>query len=109
MAPSLPRAGQSPLWLAAEKGRTAMAEALLAAGANGDLQDDYGAGARAVELGVAMGGMRMPRTMMLVRRELLYLGGSSQCADRILYRQSVQAAGKQWGGGGGQWCGTRGV
>eukprot|EP00959_Pyramimonas_sp_CCMP1952_P142483 2982977-Pyramimonas_sp.AAC.2 len=58
MAPSLPRAGQSPLWLAAKKGHTAMAEVLLAAGANGDLQDDYGAGARAVEMGVAMGGMR---------------------------------------------------
>eukprot|EP00959_Pyramimonas_sp_CCMP1952_P300110 6277325-Pyramimonas_sp.AAC.1 len=58
MAPPPPRAGHTPLFWAAANGHTATAKALLAAGANGDLQDDDGAGARAVELGVAMGGMR---------------------------------------------------
>ena len=52
MAPPPPRAGSSPLHVAAFKGRTAIAEALLAAGANVNLQNIYGAWARAVELGV---------------------------------------------------------
>eukprot|EP00959_Pyramimonas_sp_CCMP1952_P121419 2539121-Pyramimonas_sp.AAC.1 len=52
MAPPPPRAGLSPLHRAASNGHTAIAEALLAAGANVDLKDKYGAWARAVELGV---------------------------------------------------------
>eukprot|EP00959_Pyramimonas_sp_CCMP1952_P130858 2736194-Pyramimonas_sp.AAC.1 len=52
MAPPPPRAGASPLHYAAVKGHTAIAEALLAAGANVNLQDRDGAWARAVELGV---------------------------------------------------------
>ena len=52
MAPPPPRAGQSPLYWAARYGHTAIAEALLAAGANVNLQSEYGAWARAVELGV---------------------------------------------------------
>ena len=59
MAPPPPRAGESPLWWAAENGHTETAQALLAAGANVDLQDNDGARARALELmGVASGGMR---------------------------------------------------
>ena len=58
MAPPPPRAGDSPLHMAAMKGHTATAEALLAAGANVNLQNNDGAWARAVELGVATGGMR---------------------------------------------------
>eukprot|EP00976_Prorocentrum_cordatum_P066419 1178308-Prorocentrum_minimum.AAC.2 len=51
MASPLPRAGwQSPLWRAAAYGHTAMAEALLAAGASVNLQDKNGAGAPALEL-----------------------------------------------------------
>ena len=52
MAPPPPRAGWSPLHFAAKNGRTATAEALLAAGANVNLQRNDGAWARAVELGV---------------------------------------------------------
>ena len=52
MAPPPPHAGQSPLHCAAYKGHTATAEALLAAGANVNLQSNGGAWARAVELGV---------------------------------------------------------
>jgi len=52
MAPPPPRAGWSPLHQAANNGHTATAEALLAAGANVNLQDNAGAWARAVELGV---------------------------------------------------------
>ena len=52
MAPPPPRAGYSPLHWAAHKGHRAIAEALLAAGANVNLQDNAGAWARAVELGV---------------------------------------------------------
>ena len=52
MAPPPPRAGRSPLFKTAREGHTAIAEALLAAGANVDLQDENGAWARAVELGV---------------------------------------------------------
>ena len=52
MAPPPPRAGQSPLHWAAWKEQTAIAEALLAAGANVNLQTNEGAWARAVELGV---------------------------------------------------------
>ena len=52
MAPPPPRAGDSPLHYAAANGRTATAEALLAAGANVNLQSNNGAWARAVELGV---------------------------------------------------------
>ena len=52
MAPPPPRAGISPLFKAAYYGHTAIAEALLAAGANVNLQDILGAWARAVELGV---------------------------------------------------------
>eukprot|EP00959_Pyramimonas_sp_CCMP1952_P438053 9170708-Pyramimonas_sp.AAC.1 len=52
MAPPPPRAGQSPLHLAAMEGHTAIAEALLAAGANVNLQDNSGAWARAMQLGV---------------------------------------------------------
>eukprot|EP00959_Pyramimonas_sp_CCMP1952_P262809 5495485-Pyramimonas_sp.AAC.1 len=61
MAPPPPRAGQSPLWWAAQgghsplwaaacNGRTETAQALLAAGASVDLRDNEGAGARALEL-----------------------------------------------------------
>ena len=52
MAPPPPRAGDSPLYKAAYKRHTAIAEALLAAGANVNLQCNGGAWARAVELGV---------------------------------------------------------
>ena len=52
MAPPPPRAGQSPLYMAADNGHTAIAGALLAAGANVNLQNNEGAWARAVELGV---------------------------------------------------------
>ena len=52
MAPPPPRAGESPLHWAAANGHTAIAEALLAAGANVNLQEKDGAWARAVELGV---------------------------------------------------------
>ena len=53
MAPPPPRAGVSPLHQAANNGHTATAEALLAAGANVNLQENNcGAWARAVELGV---------------------------------------------------------
>eukprot|EP00959_Pyramimonas_sp_CCMP1952_P423801 8877517-Pyramimonas_sp.AAC.1 len=62
-----PRAGASPLWLAAANGHTAMAEALLAAGANVDLRIG-GVGARAVELGVAIGGMRRQEFHQVVGR-----------------------------------------
>eukprot|EP00959_Pyramimonas_sp_CCMP1952_P094995 1986543-Pyramimonas_sp.AAC.1 len=54
MAPPPPRAGWSPLHQAAAWGHTAIAEALLAAGANVDLQNNRGAWARAVELGVRL-------------------------------------------------------
>ena len=54
MAPPPPRAGDSPLANAAWKGHTAIAEALLAAGANVNLQRNEGAWARAVELGVRL-------------------------------------------------------
>eukprot|EP00959_Pyramimonas_sp_CCMP1952_P016321 345703-Pyramimonas_sp.AAC.1 len=54
MAPPPPRAGESPLHRAAWKGHTAIAEALLAAGANVNLQRNDGAWARAVELGVRL-------------------------------------------------------
>ena len=52
MAPPPPRAGYSPLHNAAYNGHTATAKALLAAGANVNLQSNQGAWARAVELGV---------------------------------------------------------
>ena len=55
MAPPPLRAGESPLHFAARWGHTATAEALLAAGANVNLQNvglNGGAWARAVELGV---------------------------------------------------------
>eukprot|EP00959_Pyramimonas_sp_CCMP1952_P107244 2242395-Pyramimonas_sp.AAC.1 len=55
MAPPPPRAGQSPLFFAALHRDTATVEALLAAGANVNLQNEGlngGAWARAVKLGV---------------------------------------------------------
>eukprot|EP00976_Prorocentrum_cordatum_P000233 5135-Prorocentrum_minimum.AAC.1 len=59
MAPPPPRAGESPLHWAAVCGHTETAQAMLAAGANADLQDSDGARARALEpMGVASGGMR---------------------------------------------------
>ena len=47
MAPPPLRAGLSPLYWAVENGHTATAEALLAGGANVNLQNKDGAGARA--------------------------------------------------------------
>ena len=53
MAPPLPRAGNTPLHEAAYAGHAAMVEALLAAGANVNLQDGDGAGGGAEALGGA--------------------------------------------------------
>ena len=59
MAPPPPRAGWSPLHVAAQDGHTAIAEALLAAGANVNLQEVDGAWARGGGAGrAATGGMR---------------------------------------------------